>query len=71
MCGQFKGFECIFVLIEVRKREALNGEDIDSKIKYNAILSTLTIGSEVQVKFVRNGFERTETVTVTENTLNW
>ena len=50
---------------------ALNGEGIDSKLKYNAILGTLTIGSEVQVKFVRNGFERTETVTVTENTLNW
>ena len=50
---------------------SLNGETIDSKLKYNAILGTLTIGSQVQVRLVRNGFERTETVTVTENTRNW
>ncbi len=50
---------------------SLNGEEIDSRLKYNAILGTLTIGSQVQVRLVRNGFERTETVTVTENTLNW
>lgn len=50
---------------------SLSGEKIDSKLKYNAILGALTIGSQVQVKVVRNGFERTETVTVTENKNPW
>ena len=50
---------------------ALDGTEIQSKLEFNAIVSSLTIGKQVEVKIEREGIVQTVTVTVTENTLNW
>ena len=50
---------------------SINGTKITSKLEYNAIVGSLTIGSTVQVEIERGWSRRTETVTVVENTMNW
>lgn len=49
---------------------SINGEDIESKIDYNTILSGLAIGQDASVVIHRNGRQYTLTVTVQENTLD-
>lgn len=54
---------------------SINGRQLDSKIEYNTVLSTLEVGSTVEIKFERKSFWHTQTYTVQlkvkENTLNY